>query len=363
MPPSFRRLALGSLLPALVLGMLASGLAAPAAATPERPQAGLVLQLGDGRVRSICVDLGGPEISGLELLERSGLDLAYQATILGTMVCRIDQSGCAYPAEDCWCACQSLSAACRYWAYHRLEEGLWRYAITGPASSKVHHGDVDGWAWGPGSIVAGSQPPVMTFAAICRPAPAAAPSGVPPTPASARTSAAPAASAASPGRPRSTSDHGRPSATPALRSSPTQWPLAATRPRGTNPTATPDAATLGSANAGSEAMVGPGSALGSTDRESESRSTEPSARRPTVETSAVTLSSQDQESSASRSTRKPKREPQVPDAGRSISETDSRGSDGSAHAVGESRIGYLLLLAMTLLFGGMAWIGRRSPPA
>lgn len=53
-----------------------------------------MVQLADGSVREFCVDLGGPERTGEELLRLSGLDVVAEVSALGTLVCRIGGSGC-----------------------------------------------------------------------------------------------------------------------------------------------------------------------------------------------------------------------------------------------------------------------------
>ena len=156
----------------LIVALLGFGAGLRVQAQAESPRAGLVIQDASGRVRSYCIALDGPEISGLELLQRSGQDLAWQGIALGTMVCRIGDTGCDYPAQACWCHCRSLGGDCSYWAYHKLEDGAWAYAIVGPSARKLRDGDVDGWAWGPGGLVSGAAPPLMTFAEICAAPPA-----------------------------------------------------------------------------------------------------------------------------------------------------------------------------------------------
>jgi hypothetical protein len=132
-----------------------------------RPRAGLVVALPDGTVIEHCVALGGAEANGIELLQRAGIQVGAWVTPLGSMVCSLDGQGCAYPAESCLCECRFLGSACEYWAYHTLEDGRWQYAVRGAADRKVRHGDVDGWAWGRGSLVEGTRPPLRTFDAIC----------------------------------------------------------------------------------------------------------------------------------------------------------------------------------------------------
>ncbi len=216
---------------AAVLGSVVPGpsAAAPsrAPAQPERHLAGVVVDLGGGDVRAACVDLGGTERSGIELLRRSGLDVVTEDDAVGTRVCRIASTGCDFPVEPCWCRCQVLGADCTYWSYNTLAGGGWVYARLGPLARTVRHGDVDGWAWGRGSVTAGAQPPVRTFEEVC--ADALAPTPAPPSPAaplpSSTTGAAPPAFATATGAPRATAratearakataTAGRPAATP-----------------------------------------------------------------------------------------------------------------------------------------------------
>ncbi len=131
-----------------------------------RSLAGLVIQFGDGSVRELCVDLGGAERSGIELLRLSGLSVISEDSVLGSMVCRIGGEGCDFPAEKCDCECQDL-ANCTYWAYYTSRGGAWDYAAVGPAARTVRHGDVDGWAWGRGTVSSGAKPPWRSFETLC----------------------------------------------------------------------------------------------------------------------------------------------------------------------------------------------------
>ena len=73
--------------------------------------AGLVVDYGDGRVSYAWVPFPEDEISGLELLKRSGLEVV---TVgfggLGEGVCQIETTGC--PVSECRARlCQILDAA------------------------------------------------------------------------------------------------------------------------------------------------------------------------------------------------------------------------------------------------------------
>lgn len=202
-----------------------------AAAQGGRSQVGIVLQFGDGRVLSRCVALPAEGMTGLELLQATGLDLRLKVDGLGALVCGIGEEGC--PRDDCLCRCRSGGADCVYWAYHQLAGDRWRYASTGPADRRLGPGDVDGWAWGPGSLSAGTQPPLLSLAEICVVPPSASPS---PSAAAATSSPSPGATAPPPAPASSTPPLRRPlppaatrtrppSATPAVGAGPRRTPM------------------------------------------------------------------------------------------------------------------------------------------
>lgn len=155
-------------------GMLGIAVAEPAQADKAGAhRAGVVVRSGDGSVRTACVTFAEPSISGLALLERSGLDLTVQASGGNATVCSIAGEGCRFPTQGCFCQCQG-GGPCRYWAYWHLNGGIWQYASTGAAAYRVPPGGVDGWAWGDGNVNSGAQPPPTSFEAVCRlPAPTA----------------------------------------------------------------------------------------------------------------------------------------------------------------------------------------------
>lgn len=150
----------------IVIGVLLLS-AAPAAAQDEN-RAGLVVVHGDGRVATQCVTFSEPAIGGAELLTRSGLDLAVEASSMGATVCRLDGEGCDFPQESCFCQCQG--SPCIYWSYWRLNDGTWRYSSAGAGNTTVRGGDVEGWRWGLGTVEQAEPPPAITFEEICAPA-------------------------------------------------------------------------------------------------------------------------------------------------------------------------------------------------
>jgi hypothetical protein len=119
-------------------------------------RAGLVVQFGDGSLETRCVEFSEASISGLELLERSGMPvLAAYDPSMGAMVCKIQDEGC--PVDDCLC-----ESPPDYWSYWHLQGGSWVYSPAGSSTFQVTDGVVEGWSWGPGL-----PPPLMTINEIC----------------------------------------------------------------------------------------------------------------------------------------------------------------------------------------------------
>ena len=94
-------------------------------------------------------------------------------------MCRIEQEGCDYPAQPCFCQCKGSS--CRYWSYWHWQDdrvspspghgevspspgrGGWTYAQIGSGDYPVHDGDVEAWLWGD----ANTSPVAISFAEVC----------------------------------------------------------------------------------------------------------------------------------------------------------------------------------------------------
>lgn len=141
-------------------------------------QVGLVVRFGDGSVITRCIEFNEPEISGHDLLLRSGLDIidAFDPG-QGVAICSIEGEGC--PASSCL-TCDTPN----YWSYWYLADGTWVYSQAGASNRKVHSGDVEGWRWG-----SGDPPPVVPFDQICTPPPTDTPqpTDTPPTPTATNT--------------------------------------------------------------------------------------------------------------------------------------------------------------------------------
>jgi len=135
---------------------------------------GLVVEHGDGSVTTRCIEFSEQEISGYDVLTRSGLNVvaAFESG-MGAAVCAVGGEGC--PAESCL-TCDVPN----YWAYWHLDGGAWVYSPIGVSSYTVHDGDVEGWRWG-----GGDPPDVIQFDQICAPPPTdtpAPPTDTPPPP-------------------------------------------------------------------------------------------------------------------------------------------------------------------------------------
>jgi hypothetical protein len=162
---------------ALFLFALASSAGRTYAEEPN--QAGLVVQFGDDRIETRCVAFEGQEISGADLLTRSGLELIVDTSSgMGITVCQIEGEGCAFPAEPCFCQCTG-GDECAYWNYFYRDAGAtgWEYSALGAILRQVKPGSVEAWVWGDGHTPLDDQ---LTFETVC-PAPTATPSRVPAT--------------------------------------------------------------------------------------------------------------------------------------------------------------------------------------
>src|SRR5215216_4490425 len=67
-------------------------------------QAGLVIDFGDGRVMTFCIDLGADgQATGEELLRASKLPVIINYDFgMGGAICKIDTVGSDFPAEPCF---------------------------------------------------------------------------------------------------------------------------------------------------------------------------------------------------------------------------------------------------------------------
>jgi hypothetical protein len=151
----------GIMLVLLLLATVVGGTSARAA-DGELHHAGLIIRHGDGQQTYAYVTFPEDEISGLELLERTGIE---QVTVsfggLGAGVCSLEGEGC--PTGQCRRnVCQS-GANAPYWRYFRqVEPGTWEPAPLGASSTRVSNGTVDAWVWTSGE----AELPAVTLADV-----------------------------------------------------------------------------------------------------------------------------------------------------------------------------------------------------
>jgi hypothetical protein len=102
--------------------------------------AAVVVDLGDGAAAVRWVDLAAP-LSGLEVLEASGLDVTVAESSFGPAVCAIEQVGC--PVDNCFCDADN------YWNYSFWDGSAWQSYPVGANDAIVEaDGAVEGWRWG-----------------------------------------------------------------------------------------------------------------------------------------------------------------------------------------------------------------------
>ncbi len=169
-----------------VLLMVGLGAETLRAQSPRR--VALVVRFGEGNVITRCVSFSEEQISGYDVLTRSGLAIvAAFDPGAGAAICSIESTGC--PQESCLTCDQP-----NYWSYWHLVGGEWVYSQLGASTYTVHDGDVEGWSWG-----TGSPPPVIPFDAVCAPpTPTPTDTPLPPSPTPTATPTAPPTSTPTP---------------------------------------------------------------------------------------------------------------------------------------------------------------------
>ena len=135
-------------LAALLAGVLLAP--APTLADDGLNHAGLIVRDAEGRMTYAWVPFGEEEITGIELLRRSGIPIVTVGFgALGEGVCSIGGQGCGV-AECRRNVCQVSSANAPYWQYFQqdpTDPAIWTWLPLGASSSKVEDGDVFGWSW------------------------------------------------------------------------------------------------------------------------------------------------------------------------------------------------------------------------
>lgn len=100
-----------------------------------------MVDLGDGRTIVRRVAFPEATISGLQALQRSGLNLTTADFSFGTAVCAIEGVGC--PATNCFCN------ATTFWGYQFWDGDDWQGYMVGASASTVGDGRGGGLGLGP----------------------------------------------------------------------------------------------------------------------------------------------------------------------------------------------------------------------
>ncbi len=141
----------------LGFGITLAGIQERSAKAAAANRVGLVIAYGNGTVKNQCISFSADKLSGVQVLQASGLPLQVSYNSSGAAVCKIGKVGC--PVNNCFC-----DSPPNFWAYWHLKDGNWTFSQFGASSSSVGDGDVEGWVWGPGQ----SNPPAQTaFDQIC----------------------------------------------------------------------------------------------------------------------------------------------------------------------------------------------------
>lgn len=153
----------GMLVIALSL-VLGAGMPAASATEPVHV-AGLIVDYGGGEMTYAWVPFTEEEISGVDLLEKSGLSvLTVGFGGMGDAVCKIVRTGCDVSA----CRlrlCQTADHSSPFWQYLRLgPDGKWTKQPLGGSSSKVRDGAIDAWVWAGSDSM--PQLPVLSLSSL-----------------------------------------------------------------------------------------------------------------------------------------------------------------------------------------------------
>jgi hypothetical protein len=138
---------------AALLGLLAFAHATHASNVHH---AALLIEHSSGRILTRCVSFLEDQISGFQLVQRSGVE--YQAQPFGSMgeaICQLDYEPQPVPSN-----CLGTGA---YWQYYHRTPGGWTQSSVGASTWMLHDGDMDGWHY----AAAAGQPPNVTYDAVC----------------------------------------------------------------------------------------------------------------------------------------------------------------------------------------------------
>jgi len=133
-------------LAALLTLMMLLMIAQPPAAKSQQVlnRVALVVQFGDGRIETDCVEFAEESISGYQVFELSKFDfIPDYFSGQGWAICKIEENGCS--ADNCFCDPKL------FWSYWSLMDGAWLYSVKGASNFYVYDGDVQGWRWSSGT--------------------------------------------------------------------------------------------------------------------------------------------------------------------------------------------------------------------
>lgn len=136
----------------------------------EANQAALVIDFGDGRVQTFCIELANPtSTTGEEVLRGSNLPVVIEYNPgVGVAICKIGDIGTDFPNEPCFAQCSLRpNEPCEYWIYLRMVDGAWQYSQLGAGNVTVQPGDVEGWLWTDSNAGQRNTPPLFRFSDIC----------------------------------------------------------------------------------------------------------------------------------------------------------------------------------------------------
>jgi hypothetical protein len=144
---------------------LAAGLLAMHPVHAAVHHAALVIQHSSGSLIARCVAFAEDQITGLQLVERSGVQYEAQSFgSVGSAICQLDREPSTVPS-GCF-------GSGPYWQYFHRQGGGWQTSAFGASSSVLHDGDTDGWHY---AVGANQVPGNVAFASVCgAPAPAPA---------------------------------------------------------------------------------------------------------------------------------------------------------------------------------------------
>ncbi len=108
---------------------------------------GMIVVGPSGEPQTACIIADQNATTGYDMLLASGLEINASVGPLGAAICAVNEVGCFFPAERCFCQCEG--GRCSYWAYHfwDVETDGWRYSPLGASSRTLDHGDLELWVW------------------------------------------------------------------------------------------------------------------------------------------------------------------------------------------------------------------------